>query len=128
MATLLNIFCYLFFQIIRHLSDHLLSCEENLRETQEKLSSINVLSSVELSPFLPPNVADKLSSSDRRILASTKMNEEVTRFEHDIRLSGTPGFDLTVIELFCLVIKLGRITLPRLAIRQKLGKYSCMNL
>jgi hypothetical protein len=65
-----------------------------LRETQEKLTSINVLSSVELSSFLPPNVADKLSSSDRRILAATKMKEEVARFEHDIRLSGTLGFHL----------------------------------
>ena len=28
------------------------------------------------------------------------MNEEVTRFEHDIRLSGTLGFDSTVIVSF----------------------------
>jgi hypothetical protein len=70
------------------LSDHLLTCEDNLRETREKLTSINVLSSAELSVYLPPNVADKLSSSDRRILASNKMKEDVSRFEHDIKLSG----------------------------------------
>jgi hypothetical protein len=29
--------------VIRHLSDHLLTCEDQLRETREKLASINVL-------------------------------------------------------------------------------------
>jgi hypothetical protein len=41
-----------------------------------------------LSAYLPPNVADKLSSSDRRILASNKMKEDVERFEHDIKIAG----------------------------------------
>jgi hypothetical protein len=49
--------------MIRHLADHLLTSEDNLRETREKLTSINVLGSAELSVYLPPNVADKLSSS-----------------------------------------------------------------
>lgn len=74
--------------VVRHLSDYILSCEDSRRETSEKLSSINVLSSAELSSYLPPNVADKLSSSDRRILAANKMRDDVARLDSDIKISG----------------------------------------
>lgn len=74
--------------MIRHLADHLLTSEDNLKFSREKLMSINVLGLAELAVYLPTNVADKLSSSDRRVLASNKMKEDIVRFEHDIKLSG----------------------------------------
>jgi hypothetical protein len=49
--------------MIRHLADHLLTSEDNLKFSREKLMSINVLGLAELAVYLPTNVADKLSSS-----------------------------------------------------------------
>jgi len=49
--------------MIRHLADHLLTSEDNLKFSREKLMSINVLGLAELAVYLPTNVADKLSTS-----------------------------------------------------------------
>lgn len=74
--------------VLNYLSSHLQECEKTLRDTCEKLASVDVLSATDLAQFLPPNVADKMSSSDRRSVASNKMREEVSRLCDDKKLAG----------------------------------------
>ncbi len=94
--------------MLNYLSSHLQDCEKTLRDTCEKLASVDVLSATDLAQFLPPNVADKMSSSDRRSLASNKMREEVSRLCDDKKLAGK-GFiqvfgSLLLLILFTLYI------------------------
>jgi len=81
--------------VLNYLSTHLQECEKTLRDKCEKLSSVDVLSVSDLALFLPPNVAEKMSPSDRRSLAANKMRQEVARLYDDKKLTGRiEHFDL----------------------------------
>lgn len=76
-------------QPLKHLGRHILSCQSDLIELDQKLGEIDQLSSIELLPFVEGERAhlEKMGVSEKRLLASAKMKTLSRGKEKELQLA-----------------------------------------